>query len=307
MHSLRVLEELPSGYFVEESPGGILALHASVARALHEAGYGPEQDGEAVQSELSGRRPLHEFRVGDEAFVVRRFSHGGLLRWLTGVRFLDPERPFRELILSDALRRAGIPTPRVVAARARAARPYGWRLEVTSRRLEGTVDLGHVLGAARRGEVPRDALRALARATGKLVAQLHKHGCLHADLTPNNMLVERASLAGGAPAPWILDLDGSTLHDALTDAQRRKNLRRLFRFVARREERYGAALTRTDYARFFRGYDPSGRRWKDDWRAVASQHARRSLAHRLGWLFERTFAPRTDPRDADPEGAAPHP
>jgi tRNA A-37 threonylcarbamoyl transferase component Bud32 len=304
MHSLRVLEDLPSGYFVEESPRGILALHTGVARALHDAGYGPEQDGEVVQSELSGRRPLHEFRVADEAFVVRRFSHGGLLRWLTGVRFLDAQRPFRELILSESLRRAGIRTPRVVAARARAARGFGWLLEVVSRRLEGTIDLGHVLGRARRGEVDRSAQRRLLRELGLLVARLHKHGCLHADLTPNNMLVNLSALEGDAPELWVLDLDGSTMHDSLTDAQRRKNLRRMFRFVERRERRYGKALTLTDYARFFRGYDESGRCWKADWRAVAAMHSRRSLLHSLGWVFERSFAPRTDPRDLEPEPAS---
>lgn len=304
MHSLRVLEELPSGYFVEESPRGILALHTGVARALHDAGYGPEQDGEVVQSELSGRRPLHEFRVGEDAFVVRRFSHGGLLRWLTGVRFLDAARPFRELILSEALRRTGIRTPRVIAARARSARGYGWLLEVVSRRLEGTIDLGHVLGRARRGEVDRDASRRLLLELGRLVSQLHKHGCLHADLTPNNLLVNTSALDGEAPELWVLDLDGSTMHDSLTDAQRRKNLRRMYRFVERRERRYGKALTRTDYVRFFRGYDSDGRRWKTDWRAVESMHSRRSILHSIGWLFERSFAPRTDPRDLDPQTAA---
>lgn len=304
MPSLRVLEELPSGYFVEESPRGILALHTGVARALHAAGYGPEQDGEVVQSELSGRRPLHEFRVDDDAFIVRRFSHGGLLRWLTGVRFIDAERPFRELILSERLRRAGIRTPRVVAARARMARGYGWLLEVVSRRLEGTIDLGHVLGRARRGEVDRAAQRRLLRELGQLISRLHKHGCLHADLTPNNLLVNLSALQGEAPELWVLDLDGSTMHDALTDAQRRKNLRRMYRFVERRERRYGKALTRTDFVRFFRGYDPEGRRWKADWRAVAAMHSRRSVMHSLGWLFERSFAPRTDPRDMEPEPAS---
>jgi len=300
MQSLRVLEELPSGYFVEESPRGILALHSSVARSLHEAGYGPEREGDVIQSELSGRRPLHEFRLGDDTFVVRRFSHGGLLRWLTGVRFLEPDRPFRELILSESLRKAGIRTPRVVAARARMASGYGWLLEVVSCRLEGTIDLGHVLGRARRGEVELGAWRSLLRETGQLISRLHKHGCLHADLTPNNLLVNEQALTGEIPELWVLDLDGSGILDTLTDAQRRKNLRRMFRFVARRDRRFGKTISLSDYARFFRGYDPEGRRWKEDWRAVSASHSRRSPFHALGWLFERIFSSKTDPRDASP-------
>ena len=147
--TLPILEELPSGYFVDESPGGILALHAEVARDLHESGYGPENDGNLCRSELSGRRSLFELMAGGERFLVRRFSHGGLMRWITGERFLDPERPFRELILSSSLRKAGILTPQVIAARARPALGGGWYLDLVSRRIEDALDLGYVLGLAR--------------------------------------------------------------------------------------------------------------------------------------------------------------
>ena len=302
MHvSLPILEHLPSGYFIDESPGGILALHVDVARAIHETGYGPEQDGALSTSELSGRRPLHALKVEGERFVVRRFSHGGLMRWLTGARYADAERPFRELILSASLRQAGIQTPQVVGARARKAPGGGWYLDLLTRRVEGAVDLGFLLGEARRGELDVRAWRSLLTATGRLVRRLHRHGCLHADLTPTNLLLE-GELGGEAPPSlWVIDLDGSALFEDLSRAERLGNLRRLYRYVARRDAKLGSSLSRSDYMRFLRGYEKDRVLRRETWRAIASAHRRSGPMHAIGWLFEAWFGRRSDPRDSGRE------
>ena len=297
MVSLPILEELPSGYFVDESPRGILALHAEVTRTLHEAGFGPEQDGELEPSELSGRRPLYGLRAGPERLVVRRFSHGGLMRWITGVRYRDPERPFRELILADSLRRAGILTPQVVAARARMARGGGWYLDLVTRRVEDATDLGFVLGQARCGKLAGGVRRALLVAAGNLVRQLHRHGCLHADLTPSNILVERAFLEEGEPRLWVIDLDQSERHEDLSLGARQGNLRRLFRYTSRRERRFGKSLSRSDYLRFLAAYEPDRSKRHTIWRSIAAAHKRSRLLHAMGWLFEAWFGRGTDPRE----------
>ena len=104
--------ELDTEHSNVSDAGGVLALHTDVARELHAAGYGPEHDGDLRQSDLEGRRPLYFLGGAEANLVLRRFSHGGLLRWLTGARYLDPERPFRELMLVDSLLRAGVRTPR---------------------------------------------------------------------------------------------------------------------------------------------------------------------------------------------------
>lgn len=297
MASLPVLSELPAGYFREESPGGILVMHSDLTEALHEAGYGPESDGEVHPSELHGRRPLFEISLGRTRFVVRRFSHGGLMRWITGERFLDPERPFRELILSDSLRRLGIGTPMVVAARARLAPPVGWKLEVMTRRIEESVDLGVLLTAAQRSELERGLKRRLLRETGALVRRMHVHGYLHADLQPANILVNEDSLAGAPIELQVLDLDGSVFHHSLSKARRRANLRRLFRHVDRRAREHGPALSLTDQLRFFRGYDPEGTRWREDWRAIRRAHAKSRWRHAIGWFFESAFGQKVRPRE----------
>ena len=288
-----MLEELPAGYLVTADGGGYLAVHVDFADRLHAAGYGLASRGDFRPSSLAGREPLRELGGDGPRLLLRRFTHGGLLRRWTGRRFRDPARPFRELILSDALRSLGIPTPRVAAA---AARPlgFGWELEIVTTGVEDTLDLGALLGLARRGELARGVLRRALVALGDLVARLHRVGCEHADLQPNNVLVGRAALAGAQPRLWILDLDRSRLAPPLSDGERHRNLERLYRSVARREALHGPLLTRGDYRSFFAGYARTGDGWRSDWRAVEELHSRDHRWHRLGWGLERALGTRRD-------------
>ncbi len=299
VHTLRVLHELPPGYGVEESPGGILAVHVDVALGLHQLGFGPEHDGRLVASDLAGRHPLRELRLGSERFVVRSFHHGGLLRWLTGRRFLDPERPFRELILAHAMNRAGLRTPQVVAARARFRPGGGFWLDAVSRRVDDSLDVGIVLGRVQRGELAPVRARPLYRALGRLVRALHDAHVLHADLTPRNVLVERSELGSEQPALWVLDLEGSRIVEELSERDRLDNLRRLLRHVERMQRADGPFLTRTDTLRFLRAYhrtrsegprsQKERQRWKDDWLAIEHTRRRRRVLHELGWWLDARF------------------
>ena len=292
-----MLDDLPPGYFVEESPHGFLALHISVADVFHKLGYGPEQDGPVVESDLAGRVALGELRAGGERFVVRRFGHGGLLRWFTRVRFSDPERPFRELIVSNALQRSGVRTPQVVAARARRMPVWGWQLELITRRVEESLDLGEALERMRVGSLSASARSALFRATGALLRELHGMGLLHADLNPRNLLVEEESLLEAQPELWVLDLDRSAFVERLSDRERRDNLRRLLRAVLRRESRGEPFLRLGDFARFFAGYDPDGERMKQDWRSVLADHKLSKVVHGAGWIVERLLRDGPERRD----------
>jgi tRNA A-37 threonylcarbamoyl transferase component Bud32 len=291
--TLPILDELPPGYFVEEAPGGVLALSIDYARQLHGIGFGPEEDGELETSDLHGRNPLFEYDLGDERLVMRRYSHGGLLRWATGARFLDPERPFRELILGDALRRSHISTPLVVAARARPAMGGGWYLDLVTRRVEDSSDFGAVIEAVRRGELSESTRAKAIWALGDLLRRLHSFGLLHADLQPRNLLVRNSALAGEGEDKmkiWVIDLDRSAFVESLSTPERLNNLRRLFRAINRRDIKGGGFLRRVDFVRFFRAYDPDGERWKKDWRRIDSDHGKRGIFHAFGQFFERTFS-----------------
>jgi 3-deoxy-D-manno-octulosonic acid kinase len=286
-----VLAELPATYQVESTQRGVCALHGSLAEALRAIGYGPDLDLALGEADVAGRRRLFELVIGAERFLVRRFTHGGLLRWLTGERFLDAERPFREIVLSERLRGAGLPTPLIAAARARRLGGAGWSLEVVTRRVEGAIDLGRVLAGEAGPLGPARATSILAGA-GRLVRQMHEAGFFHADLTPRNLLVERAAVAGGierAPRYWILDLDRSEFRSPLGEAERQRNLRRLYRHVARLASEGHLAPSRGDYLRFLAGYEPRRAVRKDLWRRIRRDHDRRRAMHAPGWALERRF------------------
>lgn len=300
----------------ETGARGWFAVRRADEDDLRSTGFGAEADGELRVSSLSGRKPLHELATRRGTLLVRRYSHGGLLRFATGRRFADPTRPFREIVLAAHLERAGIATARIVAARARAAGAFGYELDLVMHRVEDAVDLGWVLGGLRRGEVDPDLAPLVCALVGTCVRRLHAAGFLHADLTPNNLLVRRtdlerlrglrratrrggtAAVEGGLPELVVVDLDRARLVPRPSDDERRTNLRRLFRFVERREARDGRALRARDYGWFFRAYDPSGLQWKADWRAIAGAHARAQAFHGLGWSLERLLGRGPDPRES---------
>ena len=299
MKVMTVLDELPEGYAVERGQGAIAAVHADYAEALAAAGWSATSDPVLAESALRGRRPLLRIDLEDEQLLVRRFSHGGLLRWATGARFRDPERPFREIVLSEHLRAHGLATPRVVAARARAYGGVGWRLEVVTRRVPGTLDLGFWLTRLQRGEVPGQEARRVVAGLGALVRRMHDSGFLHADLCPNNVLVETDSLTAETPRFWLLDLDRSLVTEPLGRDSRWNNVRRLFRHVDRRTHERRLPIPRTFYMRFLRAYESDRGLRHQAWRSIHDQHERRMRWHRLGWLFERRSAAE-DPRALQP-------
>lgn len=292
MSAVPILERLPADYAVERGERGVLAILRDCAPSLRAAGYGLDSDGSTRTSRLSGRRPLLELPTPAGVFLIRRFSHGGLLRFLTGERFRDASRPFRELAAAASLARAGVNTPQVAAARARAAPGWGWKLEIVTRQVDDAIDLDGVLAAARERAIPRDVLRRLARAAGRFVREMHDAGCFHADLTTKNLLVERSALSGGSSRMWILDLDRARAGAGLSLEERIANLTRLHRYVWRRERMHGPALSRTDALRFLAGYEPDRVRRGAAARRILAEHARSLRWHALGWRLEGLFSPR---------------
>jgi len=283
VHGPPDLHEIPPGYRVTSNARARLATAAWAESALEKAGFGLESDGALVLSDVRGRRPLEA--TPDGSILVRRFTHGGLLRFLSRRRFLDAARPFTELALSAWLSARGVHTPPVAAARARAAFLFGHELALATRRIGGARDLESFLVDVRAGRRSRRDLRASLPAFGALVARLHEIGFLHADLTPKNVLVE--DRADGPSRLWLIDLDRSRVEVPLSEADRRDNLRRLWRFVDRREQRDGRALTRADVARFLIAYEADRDRRRSLWRAIERDHGRRAIWHRIAWFLDR--------------------
>jgi len=279
----------------------VLVVRDEYSAPLVAAGFGPDGAPGAAgfaTSDVAGRRPLGLVEVGSKALLLRFHQHGGLLRFLSGDRFLQAERPFRELLLSERLRAKGIPTPRVVAARIQRTALCFWRLALVSVREAETQDLVRGLLQAEDAQ----AARSLMRAMGEFVGRLHQAGLLHVDLHPGNMLVQEDWASVEAPKLWILDLDRCELVDALGESQRLGMLARLARYALRRPGLAARALGRTNVLRFLKAYasanSPLGEPvdWKADWRAVAQLLSSANRRHRFGWCLEEWVGAGADTR-----------
>ena len=308
MRPFPILDQLPEGFRVERAGGGVLAVREDLAAPLRAAGFTADGDEAFEASDLAGRSPMGEISLPEGRFVVRRFHHGGVLRWLTRGRFADPERPFRELALAAELARRGVPTTEIVAARARPARPVGWRLEIVSRRLEHVWDAAEVLEALRAGELGPAARRTFLAELGRRIGSLHRVGFLHADLHPRNLLFARDLAPGGTPGEpgepvrsWVLDLDRSRFLARLDEDARRANLRRFLRAVRRREERGRAFLRPLDAVRFLRAYGAelgrAGWSWREDLAALQRGARREERWHRWSWRAEELLGGGPETRD----------
>lgn len=292
-----LLASLTPAYSIVRGARGVLAAEPDALHPLERAGFGPDGGEQLVASDLAGRSALGSIDPGDgrkERWIVRRFAHGGALRSLGERVFLDPARPFRECLAARRLAAAGVPTPRVVAARA-IRDTVGWRLALVSVRVEGVVDGAVWLERWRAGELDRSATRRLAERVGGLVGDLHRVGFEHTDLHPRNLLV-----AEDLARALVLDLDRGRF-GPFDDRARRRNLRRLLRSVRRREARGRAFLSRADHRRFLRAYAAArgADDWRSDWRAIVALDRLTRPWHRLGWLVEEQLGSGPARRDGD--------
>jgi len=221
-----------------ETPVGFKKLHPRRAQMIVvREGLEPYLDVERFFDEAKSMRqasPFHgrgqicfyRFDNGDAA-LVRAYRHGGMLRHVTGQFFFTwPPRPFRELAVTEEVRRRGVPTPEVLGACVeRIWGPFyrGWLL---SRELTG----GHDFWAALRNELFSGPVATpLLEAVARSLRTMHRRGVYHADLNLKNILVrqERSEIKS-----YIIDFDGARLFAGAVPPDRaEKNLRRLYRSV----------------------------------------------------------------------------
>ncbi|MFQ5749782.1 MAG: lipopolysaccharide kinase InaA family protein [Planctomycetota bacterium] len=179
-------------------------LQAGEARleqaARRKAGIAGHGRGQARRVELGGRKG-----------VWRTNRHGGLLGPLLRDRFRDPSRLFLEVWLSENLRAAKIPTPRVLLALA-LRRGLHWRQHLVTEEV----------GGARTVFAAREEPEVLEKAQAFLEA-LFDLGLWAPDLHPGNLLWEPQ-----ARRIWIIDLAGARMKGRPLDPGERRTRRQRF-------------------------------------------------------------------------------
>lgn len=179
----------------------------------------------AAASDLSGGRgsawilPTRSF--GD--VVVRPFRRGGWISRFVERRYILGARAFKELEVTEGLRRDGAPVPEVLAAVQERIRPGpGYAACIVTRRINGTVPAAEALARVSPGE-----LQVLMEDIGRAIRRCHQAGGWHADLNAWNLLVPSAR---PDLTVTVIDWDrGRLMPRGVPERARRGNLSRLAR------------------------------------------------------------------------------
>jgi hypothetical protein len=234
---------VPSGYERRDIARTTLVARRDVAEALAAAVAGHAELIQFAASvpgarALQGRQTAYAIPVGATGIngVVRRNHHGGLFRTLTGDLFLWPTRAPRELEISIALGRMGIPTPAVLGF-AIYRRDIGAVADVVTEEVPDSVDFGALLLATRPDSEDR---RKGWNATRRLLKRLAAQGVRHHDLNVKNILLRRT--ADDLFAGYVLDVDRVEFDCTRRDAYA-GNRARLRRSVEKWRDTRGASIT----------------------------------------------------------------
>lgn len=236
---------VPAGYVALTRPGvegaALAALEAPLRDALAEGTFYEFAEHHAEAKPLSGRGVAYAVPLSSgDRVVVRRSRHGGLLGSIRDDRFFGATRAPRELELSLAMRRLGVPTPEVVAYATYPAGAMFRRADVLTREVPRSRDLAAALGALSR----TDSKRALLDATGALLAKLSIAGARHPDLNIKNILIAENEFDG--IEAYVLDVDRVWLDKPAAQVVLESNLRRLSRSAVKWRRLHGLPIEEAD-------------------------------------------------------------
>ncbi len=152
----------------------------------HERAGAAARQLESTRVELGGRGGARRLVLpGGKAVYLRKYRRGGWVRHFVKDLYLQrPERPLRELVVTEAARAAGCPVPTVLAVCIEEAGLFyrGW---IVTAAIDGAVPLIDAYAAG--GPAEREMLLA---DVGRAVRSLHDAGVYHVDLTGHNVIVD---------------------------------------------------------------------------------------------------------------------
>ena len=230
-----------------------------------------------------GRTPHPTIPLGDgKRVVLRQYSHGGLLRAITGSLYFFGARSFQELAITEKIRSCGIPTIEPIGAVHRlTAFPPFYRAYLLTLEVPGAFNAIQYLekiGGSSNRETLRHKRKMIGHC-GLLLRQFHQTGFFHQDLQMKNILVVGDRIL-------IIDFDRSYRKPILSTRERMRNLLRLNR-SAEKWRRSGLPITRTDRWRFFLAYAGEDEEIRKAMERALHTYSLRSLFYRFGWAVER--------------------
>jgi tRNA A-37 threonylcarbamoyl transferase component Bud32 len=220
---------VPPGFNkVIDGRGGMMVIRKDVEALLTlEECTKPNDRDENRPVAFQGRGGLRTLRLRNhDTALVRCYRHGGLFRHLLGDSFFTwPPRPFRELAITEEVRRRGVPTVEVYAACVKRTWGPFYRGWLVTRHLADSRDLWE---AIRDGLIRNIGIKKVLAAVAITLRGLHREGVYHRDLNLKNILVRRES--DQHVSAYIIDFDKAVLflgEVPMTLVQ--KNLYRLLR------------------------------------------------------------------------------
>ncbi len=182
---------------------------------------------------------------GGKAVYVRTCLRGGAMRRLLRDRyFLRPERPLRELVVTEMARSVGLPVPQVLAV-AIEEKTFGYRGRVVTEEIEGAEPL---IDVYRRTPGEMERRRVLQR-VGAAIRRMHDAGVYHVDLTGANVLLkEQDEIA-------FVDFDRAFVSSANHSRYSRSGVERFFRSMRKLCGDASPPFAAADEAALRQGYD----------------------------------------------------
>ena len=245
-------DALPEGYERANVGTTELVAHADIAASLTAAlqqaptvyDWAAEQPQHRV---LRGRAPVYVATLqSGETVAVRHVWHGGAFAPITRDLWLRPSRAPRELRKSIALVNGGVPTAPILGYALYPAAPGFVRVDVVSKYIEDTYDLGAVLS----GLAPGMRLNQALSAAQMLLATLARQKLVHPDLNVKNILLQQLTPATGSLRPTTehvraLVIDVDTMRhrtDLSIEKVSKANAERLFRSLEKWKRHTGARI-----------------------------------------------------------------
>lgn len=235
---------LPAGFIArDDGRFRVLAtgLELDEMCSLLEAARDGRPGGEAI---ARGRGCVHHIVLpGGKRVFVRKYMRGGLVRrFVNDLYLLRPERPFRELVVTETARAAGCPVVTVLAVAVQDVGPFyrGWIVTEAMDDARPLIEEWLDDGGLDKGE--------LMRRVGAAIRSLHRAGIYHVDLTGQNVLLRRCG------APVLLDFDRGFFAAPDDERHARDGLDRLWRSLVKLTLRAGRPIEKEQRIWLEQGY-----------------------------------------------------